>query len=102
MITDRVLKRGAVLRELASLGCSATKAVEITGIPYATLYDTLHKCGVKMPLGSKRPLRINHIRDRVLRDYGKFPVAVMAERYGSTPDSVYSAIRKLRIAGKIQ
>lgn len=102
MNTARVLRRGAVLRELASLGCTKTQASILTGVSYKTIKRTAVVCKVRMPHGSHRPNRINHIRSLIIRDYGKISGRVMAERYGSSTASVYATISKLRKAGELK
>lgn len=55
------------------------------------------------PKANTVPIRINHIRDRIVRDYGKegMTAPVMAERYGSTSNSITVTIHKLRKEGRI-
>lgn len=48
------------------------------------------------------PIRVNHIRDKIVRDYKKgMTIDAMAERYGSTVNSITVTICKLRKEGRL-
>jgi hypothetical protein len=99
--SELTLRRVAALREMADLGCTIMQACILLELDYGSIYFLRHKFGISLRDGRRgRPSRI---RERVLRDYGKdgMTPAVMAERYGTSANSVSATISNLRRDGKL-
>lgn len=98
---NRAWKKVAILKELASLDITLTQAATLMDIEIASVHYLKRTYGIEMKKGSNRPININHIRDRVLREYGKEGVttAILAERFGSTKTSIRSTVCRLRKEG---
>lgn len=93
------LRRAAIIRELASLGRTQVQAAIVCDVSpnaigrYCRLFDISLR---RAPAGKP-----SWLKELIMRDYGKEGVTatVMAERYGSTPNSIAVRISQLRKAG---
>jgi hypothetical protein len=97
----RTAKRIAVLRELASLGITQAQAATLTGVSPPWICELCKKGEVSMPKG-KPGNTDNWLERRLLRDHHLgLSQSVMAERYGTSRNSVAVTIHRLRQAGKL-
>lgn len=98
---DITYRRAAALREMASLGvCGYDAAMAMYVSP--SLVDKIKKqFNIVMPLGKGGPKP--RLKQAILRDYPREVVSAeaMAERYGSTSNSITVTIHKLRKEGRI-
>jgi hypothetical protein len=91
------LRRLAIIRELADLGCSITEAAILCGVEPACISQYGRRFGVVMRDGRRSD---PWLRRRVLRDFGKgMTYAEMAERYGTTKNAIGVTVHKLRQDG---
>lgn len=95
------LKRVAALREMADLGCTTMDACALLDVDQGSIYYLCEKYGIR--LRGCRIGRPGHVRDRILRDFGKTGLnySMMAERYGTTASSVRVVVHQLRKEGKL-
>lgn len=97
---DITYRRAAALREMGSLGvCGYDAAIAMYVSP--SLVDKLKRqFNIVMPLGRVGPKP--YLKQSILRDYTKgMTIDAMAERYGSTVNSVTVTICKLRKEGRL-
>lgn len=98
-IRPRQLRRAAIVSEMASLGCGQFEASIILGVESSTVHRICKRFGIEMR-GRKGPKP--WLRSRILRDYrhGVTPT-LLAEKYGTSAESVRGAISRLKASGAI-
>lgn len=95
------LRRVAALREMADLGRTKIDACSLMDLDYGSIYYLNAKYRINL-----RPCRIGRpgrIREKVMRDFNKEGIdyTMMAERYGTTRQSVRVIVCQLRKEGKL-
>lgn len=99
--SELTMRRVAALREMADLGCTIMQACTLLDLDYGSIYFLRKKFIIHLKDGRRgRPTRI---RDRIVRDYGKEGItsSKMAERYGTSVNSICATIWLLRKEGKL-
>jgi len=99
--SDLTLRRIAALRELADLGRTINDACILLDVDYGSIYHLRKKFNIE--LKDARMGRPGRIRTKILRDHGKpgMTNVAMAERYGTTRQSIGVIVNNLRKEGKL-
>ena len=95
------LRRVAAMREMADLGIPAIQVAMLLDIEKAKVSELRKKFGITFkPAKKGKPAWLQKL---IIRDYGKpgMTVPVMAERYGTTSESIYVRMAQLRKEGKL-
>lgn len=98
-VSELTLRRAAAMREMGALGLSAEKASILLDIDSARASQIRKMFKIFMPDG--RLGRVAWLEKRIVRDFGKIPPRVMAERYGTSQNSINVRVHQLRAAGKL-
>lgn len=95
-----ILRRAAIVRELASLGLYQEQIAILLDVDPTSVIYIIRRFGIDVQARGRSGGR-PWLRSRILRDFGKDGVtpSVMAERYGTTRNSVGVTIHKLRSEG---
>jgi hypothetical protein len=95
------MRRVAALREMADLGCTKIDACSLLDLEYGSIYFLSKKFSID--LRASRLGRPGHVREKIIRDFAKEGInyTMMAERYGTTRQSVRVIVCQLRKEGKL-